>query len=291
MPFTPSYHVPESRRAYTVGEGTTGVLMLHGFMGSPTSSRPLADYLADQGLKVHCPLLPGHGELPRMLHGSTKEAWLAEAEEALVTLRAQCDEIVLMAHSMGNVLAAHLVLTAGATEVPFRGLIMLAPAYTVPSRAIYLLRVLRYIMPWLYPLWFRRLHGLVQDRLHDFDPTLDMEDPALRDRLPNLTRVPTGAIDEMRQVLDYGRRLWPRLDLPVIIFQGGQDIAVDPAGTRQLFAQLPHEDKQLVYLPKAGHELMRPFEAVHERVWSEIAAFITAHSASSIASLTREEAA
>ena len=291
MPFTPLYDVPNSRRAYIIGQGSTGVLMLHGFMGSPTSSRPLAQYLAQQGLTVHCPLLPGHGELPRRLHGVAKEAWLAEAQEALATLRERCDEIILMAHSMGNVLAAHLALTAKPTDTPFRGLVMLAPAYTVPSRAIYLLRLLRHVMPWLYPLWFRRLRGLVQDRLHDFDPALDLDDPAIQDRLPKLTRVPTGAIDEMRQTLDYGRRLWSRLDLPVIIFQGGRDIAVDPANTRKLLAQLGSDEKQLVFLPEAGHELMRPFDPVHQRVWSEIAAFITAHSAVDVPPLTQEEAA
>ena len=40
MAFEPSYEVPEDRRAYTLEAGPVGCLMLHGFLGSPISSRP-----------------------------------------------------------------------------------------------------------------------------------------------------------------------------------------------------------------------------------------------------------
>ena len=39
--------------------GAVGVLLCHGFTGSPQSLRPWAEYLADQGLAVSVPLLPG----------------------------------------------------------------------------------------------------------------------------------------------------------------------------------------------------------------------------------------
>ena len=41
--------------------GEAGVLVCHGFTGSPQSVRPWADHLAAQGLTVSLPLLPGHG--------------------------------------------------------------------------------------------------------------------------------------------------------------------------------------------------------------------------------------
>src|SRR5215468_4314643 len=41
--------------------GSTGVLLCHGFTGSPASLRPWADHLADAGLTVSLPRLPGHG--------------------------------------------------------------------------------------------------------------------------------------------------------------------------------------------------------------------------------------
>jgi carboxylesterase len=274
MPFSPTYQVPENRRAYTLLAGPVGCLMLHGFMGSPISSYPLAQYLAERQISVHCPLLPGHGEFPNKLHRVEKEAWIAEAEEALGFLKQHCREIVLMGHSMGTVLGADLVTRYG----NFSGFVMLAPAYDVPSRAINFMPFLRHAITWFYPLRLKRLHPLVYERIRDFNPDIDLDDPQVQARLPQMSRVPTDAIDEMRQMLKYGRTLWPQLDLPVVLFQGRQDIAVGEESTRRLFDQLPNPDKELVLFDNAGHELMRPFEPVHQEVWVKVYDFIVAHS-------------
>ena len=270
MPFHPSYDVAGERRAYTFHGGPVGCLILHGFMGSPTSSRPMAAFLAERGVTVHCPLLPGHGELPDKLCSISRGAWLAEAEEAMAYLSEQCDEIFLVGHSMGTVLAAHL-----ASHNPdVRGLIMLAPLYQVPSRAIHLLRVLRYVMPWFYPWRVKQLRRLTRERILDLYPDLDLDDPEVQAWLPQATRVPTDAIDEMRKIADYGRLLWPQLTLPVLILQGEQDIAVKPGNTERISELLPAEDKVLHQFARAGHELMRPFEPVHKKVWPLVHTFI-----------------
>lgn len=270
MPFTPSYEVSPDRRAYTLRSGPVGCLMLHGFLGSPVSSRPMAEHLAANGVTVHCPLLPGHGELPDKLYGSRHEQWISEAEEALEALRNNCDEIFIMGHSMGTVLGAHLAQS----NAGIRGLIMLAPLYKPPSRAITLLRVLRHVMPWFYPWRFKRLRPLTRERLLDLYPDLDFDDPAVQVWLPRATRVPTGAIDEMRKVADIGRRLWPQLTLPALLLQGENDIAVKPGNTEAIYRVLGSEDKALHTFPHAGHELMRPFDPVHEQVWPLILDFI-----------------
>ena len=41
--------------------GPVGVLLCHGFTGTPQTLRGWADYLAGQGLTVSLPRLPGHG--------------------------------------------------------------------------------------------------------------------------------------------------------------------------------------------------------------------------------------
>ena len=42
-------------------DGTLGVLLSHGFTGSPASMKPWGQYLADRGYTVRVPRLPGHG--------------------------------------------------------------------------------------------------------------------------------------------------------------------------------------------------------------------------------------
>lgn len=273
MPFEPTYEVKPERQAYTLERGPVGCLMLHGFMGAPISSRPLAEFLADHGITVHCPLLPGHGELPNKLYGVSRRAWINEAEEAFDFVKRRCDEIFLMGHSMGTVLCAHLA----SQNQGIRGMIMLAPAYDVPDKRLLATSVLRYVVPWFYPLKMNSLRRLVTERLKDFDPSLDLDDPAVQARLPEMTKVPTASIDEMRKTINMGKKLWPHLDLPSIIFQGDDDVAVPLENTQSLYDVLPNKDTELIILEGAGHELMRPFDPAHEKVWPASFDFVQRH--------------
>jgi len=273
MSYEPPYFVKPERRAYTITSGPVVCLMLHGFLGSPASSYPLAGYLADRGISVHCPLLPGHGELPNKLYKRKLKDWLSEAEKAFHDIREKYDEIIIMGHSMGTVLGAELAVRHGGVN----GMILFAPAFKVPDSRIRLLQYLKYVMPWFNPLRMKSLRELVTERLLEFEPTLDLENPEIQDKLPEMTKVPTGAIDEMRKVLDMGRKLWPSVAFPTIIFQGREDYAVRPDDTQQLFELLPAVDKQLIILENSGHELMRPFDQGHSAVWQAVADFIFSH--------------
>ncbi len=250
-----------------------GCLMLHGFMGSPGSSRPMAQHLASQGVTVHCPLLPGHGHFPDKMHRVSSRAWLAEVEEALDTIRRLCDDIFLIGHSMGAVLSAHIALK----NQDLRGLIMLAPIYEVPDWRLSVMPFLRYVLPWLYPHKMKSMRDLVRQRVHDFDPTVDIDDPANLKWLVEATRMPTSALAEMVRTVRSGRKLWPRLNAPVLIFQGGKDPAVSLNAARKVFHAISSERKQFVMFPEAGHELMRPFEPVHTEVWRGIVHFVQTH--------------
>lgn len=272
MPFKPDYEVPPERRAYTFQAGLTGCLMLHGYLGSPASSRPLAQYLADHGITVHCPLLPGHGNFPNKLYKINRRAWFDEATEAFATINELCDEVFLMAHSMGTVLSAYLI--GQSPEVNIRGVIFLAPATELPDRRLLAVSVARYVMPWLYPMRLKRLRPVATARLHEFDPNMNLEDLEIQAKLPELTKVPVGSIDEMRKVLAKSKGLWPQIIQPAIIFHGDQDDVVKVESTRKVFDALASEDKRLEIIPGGGHELMRPFDPVHSTVWSSILEFI-----------------
>jgi carboxylesterase len=280
MPFTPTYEVPAERTPYTfyanekASHGRVGCLMLHGFMGSPGSSRPMARYLATNGITVHCPLLPGHGQYPDKLYNVSHRDWLAEAEEALTCLRHLCDEVFIVGHSMGTVLGAYLITK----YANVRGMVMLTPLYDVPDNRLRVMRFLRYVMPWFYPHKRKSMQVLLRQRVLDFDPTLDFDSPAVQRQLPEITRLPTSGLAEMVKIVDIGRTLWPRLTLPILMFQGGHDPAVPPGSIEKIYNLLPSQDKHLESFPEAGHELMRPFEPAHTTVWQLIHHFIGQHS-------------
>lgn len=273
MPFQPQYDVPQERHPYTLLAGPVGCLILHGYMGSPKSTRPLADFLYRHNISSHCPLLPGHGHWPDKLHRTSHHTWIAEAEEAWSFLRPRCEHLFIIGHSMGTVLASHLIAKHGGVA----GFVLLAPVYDVPDKRIHWMRVLRYVMPWFNPLRSRRLSRLVKERVHDFDPTVNFDDPAIQKALPKMVRVPTSSMDEMRRMVEMGRALWPQVTVPTLLLHGEHDVAAAPAGARQIHSLLGSQEKQFHMFEEAGHELMRPHDPIHLQVWELILAFIREH--------------
>ena len=63
-----------------------GVLLVHGFSGSPYELHLLADRLVDAGYSVALPMLRGHHQSLRALAESTWQDWLSSAEQALLGL-------------------------------------------------------------------------------------------------------------------------------------------------------------------------------------------------------------
>jgi carboxylesterase len=96
----------------------TGVLLVHGFTGSPISLRPLAERLSQRGFAVEMPLLPGHGTTPRDLLPKRYADWRAEALSALQRLRARTKTVVALGLSMGGTLVLDL-----ATSEPLAGVV------------------------------------------------------------------------------------------------------------------------------------------------------------------------
>jgi carboxylesterase len=114
---------------FSFAGGPVGVLVLHGFTGTPQSVRPLACAFADAGLTVELPLLPGHGTtVDDLLHTSWAD-WSAAAEQEYTGLRQRCQLVVVAGLSMGGTLACWL-----ATRHPeIAGLICVNPAVEPPA--------------------------------------------------------------------------------------------------------------------------------------------------------------
>jgi carboxylesterase len=92
------------------GGGPHGVLVLHGFTGSPVSMRPLAEALAGAGFAVELPRLPGHGTSVEDMAETGWDDWLTEAERCLEALQARTPDgrVVVAGLSMGGALTAAL---------------------------------------------------------------------------------------------------------------------------------------------------------------------------------------
>ena len=130
--------------AYRRDAGPVGVLLCHGFTGSPASMRPWADYLADRGASVVVPRLPGHGTTWQEMQGTRWVDWYAEDQRELLDLADRCPEVFVMGLSMGGTLA--LRLAEQHPEV-VRGLVLVNASLRSDNKALAALPLLKTFVP------------------------------------------------------------------------------------------------------------------------------------------------
>lgn len=88
---------------------TAGVLVLHGFTGTPQSIREYGHLLHTMtGWTVHAPLLAGHGRTPEAMAETGWRDWLNSADDALKVLAGRGHPVFVTGLSMGGTLALYL---------------------------------------------------------------------------------------------------------------------------------------------------------------------------------------
>ena len=99
------------------GTRASGVLVIHGFTGNPSSVRELAERFAAEGFHVEVPRLSGHGTVIEDMMPTRWSDWSADVEAAYKVLASRCQRVIVAGQSMGGALtlwlAAHHPEIAG----------------------------------------------------------------------------------------------------------------------------------------------------------------------------------
>ena len=110
----------------TGDSGRIGVIVSHGFTGSPQSVRAWAEHFAAAGFTVRLPRLPGHGTTWQELNDTRWQDWYAEIRRAYDDLAARCDQVFVCGLSMGGTLVTKLAEDLGDK---ISGIVLVNPAY------------------------------------------------------------------------------------------------------------------------------------------------------------------
>ena len=110
--------------SHVADDNDSGVLVLHGFTGNPSSMRTVAEAFASAGHHVELPRLPGHGTTIEDMLTTGWQDWSAEVLEAYGRLVERAGRIVVAGLSMGGA----LTLWTGLQRPEIRGLICVNPA-------------------------------------------------------------------------------------------------------------------------------------------------------------------
>jgi carboxylesterase len=196
--------------------GPTGVLLCHGFTGSPQSLRAWAEYLAEAGLSVSLPRLPGHGTTWREMARTRWEDWFAEVNRAFEELRGSTGQIFVMGLSMGGCLALRLAELHGPAV---SGLVLVNPSVTADTRLLALAPALKLVV--------RSVPGIASDikREGAHESGYDRVPVAAAATLPGLWRVTRDHLGDLTQ--------------PVLVYKSTVDHVVGPASLELLRQAVP----------------------------------------------------
>jgi carboxylesterase len=211
-------------------EGRTGVLLVHGFTGTPMSMRPWGEHLAAEGFTVRCPLLPGHGTRWQDCNASTHEQWTTAVGDAFDALAAECDRVFVAGLSMGGTLATRL---AEVRPDDVAGLLLVNPALLTQRLDAKLLPLIA------------RLTGSRAPNASDIKKAgvTELAYPKL----------PTRAMMQLRRLWAATRADLPRVTTPVIVFHSAEDHVVEPINSRILLDSVSSADTTEVVLRDSYH--------------------------------------
>jgi carboxylesterase len=123
--------------------GRIGVVLSHGFTGTPGSMRPWAEHLAAAGYSVRLPLLPGHGGDWRLANKSKWPQWYAAVEAAFDELADRCDTVFAFGLSMGGTLVTRLA----ERHPDVAGLVLVNPSYGTERKDAAFARYIAWAVP------------------------------------------------------------------------------------------------------------------------------------------------
>lgn len=185
--------------------GQVGVLLCHGFTGTPQSLRPWGEYLAAQGLSVSLPRQPGHGTTWQEMNRTRWEDWYAEVEKAFADLQGRCANVFVAGLSLGGCLALRLAQVHGDA---IKGVIAVNPSIALDVPLLRLAPVLK---------WFlRSVPGVAND----------VKKPGVTELA--YTRTPVSAAASLPRLWSLVQADLGKVTQPLLIFHSTDDHVVKP---------------------------------------------------------------
>jgi carboxylesterase len=231
-----------------------GVLLLHGFTGTPYEVRPLGEQLARRGMTVVGPVVAGHCTSARSLEATTWHDWEASAAAALDGLRARCDRICVAGLSMGGLLAARLAFLR---TQQISGLVMMSVPLWLPAPAR---RGVRALARLGFPRAVPKVGGS------------DVRDRAAKNANPAYREFPVRAVNQLVELCEEVQRELSSIVTPTLVLHGRHDHTAPPACAGAISDALGARDVRLVWLEHSYHLL--PLDVEKDRVANLVGDFV-----------------
>jgi len=238
----------EGAEPFFLPGGSSGVLLIHGFTGSPAEVRLLGDFLHKEGYTVLAPRLSGHGTTVEEMANTKWPHWYSTVEDAYHLLRGICSNITVIGLSMGGLLALKL-----ATEYQIERLVSLSTPIFIADKRLDMLPV------------YRMFHNFIPKKRKiyaDVEPKYSV----------GYAATPLSSLSSLLNLIQHLDSLLPQIQAPILIVQGRQDHTVQPRSGQYIYDMVGSNEKTLIWLEKSGHLVTIDIE--REQVFTKISEFL-----------------
>jgi len=223
---TKKFSVIPGAESFYINGGEVGILLSHGFMGTPQSMRYIGEKLAQYGYSVLAPRLKGHGTHFRDLEQCTFYDWFETLENAYLQLKQTCTTVFVLGQSMGGALALWLAQT----YPEIKGVILVNPALTLPA----------------------------------YDPFRGKENPRYviegnpdikANNVHEITylKTPIRAIHQLQKLMDNTPQILPEIKCPIFAVKSIEDHVIPPENTDFILDHIGSGVKELSVLKNSYH--------------------------------------
>jgi carboxylesterase len=235
--------------AFAFAGNDIGVLVSHGFTGSPQSMRHLGEQIHAAGYTVVGPRLAGHGSSPAAMARTGARDWIASVDAALDTLQGRCSQVFMVGLSMGGTLTLY---SAARRPDLIRGAVTINAAVRVGGAA---------------------MASLVYDR--GAPPTVpgigsDIKAPGVVELA--YAEVPVVCFGDALLLAAVTHELLPTVTCPALVITSREDHVVDPSNGPLIAQRLGSRRIELSWLDDSYH--VATLDHDKDRIARETVAFI-----------------
>lgn len=223
------FSVPQAQ-AFDFGTGEHGVLLIHGFTGSPAHMRLIGEGLRDNGFAVRGILLPGHGENPEVMAKATWQDWFQATRKAAVELRKKYQYLTVAGLSMGGCLALML-----AEQMDVDACVAIA----APMKTVAKFRSLAPVAALVHPMVHKRADGSRDSLISEYDIGYDS--------------YPLSSVAHLSAIMRRAKQYLNLIHCPVLAIQSHSDKTVMPDSPEIILNGVSSKTKAQLWLEKAPH--------------------------------------
>lgn len=218
--------------------GHIGIVLVHGFTGSPAAMRPWAEFLNARGYSVRVPRLPGHATTPSDLNEVQWQQWPEKVRSEILELQKSCSHIFVAGLSMGGGTTLNIAVNHGDE---LAGIILVNPMIHVkginPQLAFVISRVIK----------FGKSVGNDIKRKGFTEYSYD--------------KLPYRGIHQLLTMLKLTRAALPEIKIPIQLFHSVDDHTLPASNTEIIMREIGSTNKSRIELLNSFHVATIDYDA------------------------------